>query len=546
MADVPPENLRRRRHPGHEDLTSVNTGPEYSALRDRIAHARVSRASVRQRLLLGAGGVVLLAAVGGGGIWIGFLLARDSPPEPARESAVSPAPSKQSAPESRRVETVHEPVAKSVPEPSRAEAIPPPVQPAKAVVPNGQERFQVASRDSERTVDDEPADPQRSPAPGAQAARKPVVVSKEKAPPASGDGDVASTIRLQDGAKREAGEGLRDAPADYRRAIRAAQDAYAAGDAETAGFHLEQARNQRPDDPEVQTWEIRIARLPELLAERRKAENARKAGDLRAEQAALRRSVALDPADVGAESRIGAIEAELHEQAFTQAIARGWRAVDGKHPDRAGQALAEAERLEPRHPETLRLKTQIAALNRIQARDRHLADAEHAVGRDDWTAALHKFEQAKALAPAHDEAVQGGTLAARIVAAQKAMDDFLARPERLGSPNVAEAARKTLRGAAPLTAHSPKLKESGAALTRAVDVWQTPVPVRILSDNQTEIGIRGVGTIGRIEDRIIELLPGAYVFKGKRKGYRSKLVDVAVRSNGGTPAEVRIICDERS
>ena len=411
----------------------------------------------------------------------------------------------------------------AAPAPEPAADTPPPIQHADSTSAR-QEPVRAESRDGARVAE-------------ADLAQTPAVS-------ASDDGTPGAAHRSPNAATAEAV--LRDAQADYRRAIQAAQDAYAAGDAETAGFHIAQARKRRPDDPDVRRWETRIARLPDVLAARRHAANAHKAGDLIAERAAWRQVVALDPADVNAASRIREIDEQLQEQAFTQAIARGWRAVDENDPDRAGQALADAVQRKPRHAETRRLQTRIAALERTRARDRHLADAEQAAVRDDWAAALHEFEQAKALAPTHDNAVQGRALAARIVAAQRAMDEFLARPERLGSVNIAEAARKTLRDAEPLTAHSPRLKERGVALVRAVEVGQTPVPVRVLSDNQTEIGIQGVGVIGRTRERIITLLPGAYVFKGKREGYRSKLVEVAVRGSDGPPAEVRIICDERS
>ena len=78
-----------------------------------------------------------------------------------------------------------------------------------------------------------------------------------------------------------------------------------------------------------------------------------------------------------------------------------------------------------------------------------------------------------------------------------------------------------------------------------VEAMQTPVQVLILSDNDTDIGIRGVGRIGRVEKRIVELRPGTYLFEGKRKGYRSKLVEVTIDGGGSPPVEVRIICDER-
>ena len=86
----------------------------------------------------------------------------------------------------------------------------------------------------------------------------------------------------------------------------------------------------------------------------------------------------------------------------------------------------------------------------------------------------------------------------------------------------------------------------GVAETRIPEAGRTPVPVRIPSDGRTEIGIRGVGRIGRTGERTIELRPGDYIFEGKRPGYGSRRVRVAVTAGGGAPVEVRIVCDERS
>ena len=133
-----------------------------------------------------------------------------------------------------------------------------------------------------------------------------------------------------------------------------------------------------------------------------------------------------------------------------------------------------------------------------------------------------------------------------MVDAQRVVDEFLARPERLGSAAVASAARAALRETETLAAFSARLASSTEGLERIIETARTPVPVRILSDERTEIGIRGVGKVGRVRERTIELVPGEYVFEGKRKGYRSKLVEVRVEANPDAPVEVRIVCDERS
>ena len=385
-----------------------------------------------------------------------------------------------------------------------------------------------------------------SPAPGDEAVLQRIGLRKDKALEAHRDGDADSALRLLDEAMRDAETLIRTGEARFRLALQAARDAYAAGNAADARIHISQARQQRPADPEAKHWEARIAKLPELLAERRKAEDARVAGRLREERAALRRVIEIDPDDTGAGERVAAIDREMRARAFARAIAQGRQAVEDRALEPARQALAEARRRDPQHPDTRRLRSQVAALDRSLNRDRHLAAAEQAAGRDEWEAALGAFEEARAIEPTHDAAVSGSRLAARIVNAQRAVDEFLSRPERLGSPRVAGAARDALGRAATLTALSARLASGAERLERALEAARTPVPVRIVSDEETDIGIRGVGIVGRVRERTIELPPGEYVFEGKRRGYRSKLVEVIVRAGPDPPVEVRVVCDERS
>ena len=584
----------------------MNREHENGAIRNRVARARVHQASGRRRLLWALAGLAALAAVGGGGVWTGFHLAREAAPgsgvaetripepgqaePPAAEPASGPAQSagrgperlhETSDPEPGRVEPppaepasgpaysagrgpershetsasepgrVEPPPAEPAPRPGRAAGHPPepasgPAPPADPAgqAPSGPAQVEEALRRLEDTL--KPASTAGSPLSEHRTALERIALGKAKALEAYRDGDAGSALRLLAAAQREADDVAREEEARYRLSLRAAKDDYAAGNPEAARMHIAQALERRPGSAEAKAWEARISRLPELLAERRKAADARGAGKLREERAALRRIVELDPDDAGARGRIRAVERQMRERAFERVIAQGRQAVEGKHPEQAKQAAAEAHRRRPGHEDTRQLRAQVAALERTLNRDRRLAEAEQAAVRDDWEAALRAFEEAGAIEPAHDGAVKGSELAARIVTVQRAVDGFLARPERLGSPEVAGAARETLREAKAMVSLSARLKTGAEALEQAIEAGRTPVPVRILSDGRTEIGIRGVGRVGRTGERTIELRPGDYVFEGKRPGYRSKLVRVAVTAGGGAPVEVRIVCDERS
>ena len=527
----------------------MNEDQGTSAIRGRIARARVRQTSRRRNLFWGLSGAAFLIAVIGAGVWLASQLVGQSPPGPSLVDSVPVEPPDVESPPDR-----HEPGPAQSDNPATAESGDIESSPARAVSepappddsPGGVTHAQVDAllHRLETALGSIPT--ATASRPEVDAALERIRLSRQKALEAHRGGDSESALRLLAGAAQEAEELARSEEARFRLALQAARDAYGAGNAADARMHIAQALRQRPDDPEAKAWEARIAQLPELLAERRKAEDARVAGRLREERAALRRIVELDPGDTGAGERIAAIDRELRERAFAQAIAQGRRAVENRALEPASRALAEAERLDPEHADTRDLQTQVAALERTLDRDRHLAAAEQAAGRDDWEAALAAFEAARAIEPAHEAAVSGSGLATRIVEAQRAVDEFLSRPERLGAPRVVDAARDALRRAAALAALSPRLASSAQGLEHAIEAAQTPVPVRIVSDEETEIGIRGVGTVGRVRERTIELLPGEYVFEGKRRGYRTKLVEVVVPANRDTPVEISVVCDERS
>ena len=517
-------------------------------VRSRIAKARAQRAAARQTLLKWVAGAVLLAVIGGAGIGVGFLLGRDAPPE---STVAGPTALEPRALEPRGIEPIPspadpgaEPVRAVQPPASESPPVEPPPAQATAAPASSQARFREALRDLDDALESGFAG--TGPTPEHGAAREQIALLREKAVEAYNDGDADGALRLLADAARGTGEAVRAAQDRYQLALQAAKDAYGAADAAGARTYIAQALEQRPGDPEAGRWEDRIAKLPELLGERRKAENARSAGKLREEQAALRRIIELDPEDADAGPRVEALGRELREREFNQTIAQGRKAVDAKTLAPAKQALAQARRQKPGHADTRQLAELVAALERTQTHARHLAAAQRAATQDDWQAALAAFDQASALKPTHADTMQGKDLAARIVSAQRSTDGFLARPARLSSPNIAAAARETLREATPLAALSPRLKESGDALKRAIEAGQTPVPVRVVSDNRTEIEVRGIGKVGRTEDRIIELRPGTYLFEGKCAGFRSKLIEVTVQGGGAAPAEVRIVCDERS
>ena len=209
----------------------------------------------------------------------------------------------------------------------------------------------------------------------------------------------------------------------------------------------------------------------------------------------------------------------------------------------ATRSLRRAREIHPAREEVALLHSDVRRLARQVALEKHLRAARAAAAADDWTRARRHFREAVAV-DAAAEAVDGEKLAARVVAAHDEIASYLARPRRLSSQNVAALAEAALRTTHDLHSASPSLARQADMLERLIADYATPVPVLVRSDKRTEILVRGVGRIGKTDERVVELKPGAYTFEGKRPGYRSKLIRIEV-APGQRPPEVTLICDER-
>lgn len=491
------------------------------SVRDRIARAHSQKESDQKQALRLLARASLAIGVIGLGLWLGSRLFQDEPP---------PAPVQPSAPVSTEAEG-SQPVA---PAPATE-----PVKPAKPRATP--ETVAAASRKLEELVQDYSATNRQMP--GASATLERITQHQLRAAQAAEGGDLELALQLLTTALRE-GEALRTAAEDrFKANLGTAEAALKQEDLDTARLHVEQALQQRPESQDARKLAERVDRAITLRGLRQAAEDARIAGRLPAERTVLEQILKVVPGDAAATARIAEISRLEEDRQFGRLVARGLQAVADREVATASAALAGAEKLRPKHADTARLRTGLAELERILTRDRHLADGAEAAFRDDWETARREFDAARVLDPTHDGAVRGGETAARVMATQRTVDDFLARPARLATPAVAETARIALAAAADLMELSPRLQAGALDLEEEIALQQIPVAVTVRSDGQTEIGVRGVGRIGRTESREIELRPGVYVFEGRRAGYRTKLVRLRIVAGSG-PIEIEVICDE--
>ena len=74
----------------------------------------------------------------------------------------------------------------------------------------------------------------------------------------------------------------------------------------------------------------------------------------------------------------------------------------------------------------------------------------------------------------------------------------------------------------------PRLEDQKSELSRLLKRAATPLPVRFVSDNLTNVAIFKIGQLGTFSGHQVDLRPGNYVAVGIRPGFRDVRVEFRV------------------
>ena len=319
--------------------------------------------------------------------------------------------------------------------------------------------------------------------------------------------------------------------------------AYQGDDHFTAGRHIAEALRIDPESQSAISLKSQVDQLPDLLAAMRLADIARIENDPADEAVHLRAAVALAPDRAQLQTRLREIEGEVKEERFAQHIRSGLENVRAGRLSAARADLDAANAVFAGRPEAKVLAQRIAGIASASSFEQLIAQAKREAEADNWQRAKQILEQARAVRPQDMEMNTLLRRANEINGVTQAIDRHNRKPQRLAAENVEAAARAQLAKAKALTGQSPTLARSSEALEANLQRYTAEIPIRVVSDGATVIKVRGVGRIGAVTDGTVALRPGRYLFEGKRPGFRSKLVEVAV-APGDANLRVDIRCDE--
>lgn len=283
---------------------------------------------------------------------------------------------------------------------------------------------------------------------------------------------------------------------------------------------FELAARIAPDNAQAAAGLKRANTLDAVLELLASAERFEKEGRLREALEHYRKALALDGQTSRASTAIARIEAQLANDAFATAMARGFSALASADHAAARAAFQEAAKIRPDSPEVQQALGQIEQEERTAVIGRKLRAARALEDQERWAEALKEYRGVLELDPTVAAANEGVARVTPRVTLHEELELYLTQPERLFSQPVRAAARETLARAQAIADPGPLLAKQIATLGEWLARAEIPVPVAFQSDNQTEVTIYRVGSLGTFEQRSIELVPGRYTVVGTRPGYR--------------------------
>ncbi len=300
-------------------------------------------------------------------------------------------------------------------------------------------------------------------------------------------------------------------------------------------------------DPTLSAAQQGLARartLDRVVALVTEAEGHERVGDINQALRAYREAATLDPQYDAATAAVTRLTTERAEARYRDAMSTGYAALERQAFAAARSAFKQAATHKPDAPEPQRALSEVTARESERRLANALQAARSAERNERWGEAIAQLRKAQKIDP--DLAGIGARLATaqRRASLMQEFDEVLRDPSRLQNQKVYAAADALRQRAGAITDPGPQLSQRRAQLQQALTAARTAVTLLVHSDNETQVTIYKVGTLGRFAQRQLALYPGRYTAVGRRTGYRDVRVEFELSARDPAP-RVEIRCVER-
>jgi len=310
-----------------------------------------------------------------------------------------------------------------------------------------------------------------------------------------------------------------------------------------AKLHVEKALVVASQSLEALALQQDIEKLQHILPLLIEAKAARAEHDLQKEYNLIQQILQISSERTEAIERLNLLGQLIKNKKFDAHISSGFAEIENKQIQKARHHYQEAEKVDPKRKELKLLLSQVLTQEKALRIQQAAKQAEQAIRQDNWQQAKANFAKVIKDAPENETAIEGLKRANEVLGLQSSLSQYIKNPYRLAHNGVLSAAKKTLTQAQHASSYSFGIKRQTEQLRKLIATFNRLIPVMIMSDNKTYVLVRGVGKVGVISQKTIQLKPGNYTFEGTRNGFKSKLLQVLIPYDQNNYS-VRIICDE--
>lgn len=298
----------------------------------------------------------------------------------------------------------------------------------------------------------------------------------------------------------------------------------------------------KPTSPEALTALERCRQLPEVQTLLRKARQLARRGDTQAATATYQEILAIDPLTATIPEAMEELASAATRADYQDHLSRGFAALESGRHTTASKAFKAALGIRPKDSVALGGLQQIALEMEVLSLQKLRSAATKAVTEERWKDALIAYDRALENDPNLAFAQSGRRAAAERARMHQGMTLIINQAEKLSDNARMQEAIKLLAGAAALPSAGPIWAVNLAQAQATVTSYQSPVAVRLTSDNSTLVTVYKVGRIGTFATHDLELRPGAYTIVGSADGYQDVRKEIVVKPQM-QPVEIR--CENR-
>jgi hypothetical protein len=262
------------------------------------------------------------------------------------------------------------------------------------------------------------------------------------------------------------------------------------------------------------------------------------------EQKALQIITGLQHDIAGLDDRLAAVGTSLHQQRVDDLLGDIAAALTVDDASTARKSLTKLRALDPNTPEISKLSADLAQLEEQIAFQTTMRAMDQFAADDNWAAAQKLASRYRQDFATYQRFQQRANFIRRVHQLITNITQLLGSPDELIKPSTKKLATGLITDAKSALAFSPTLTKLSAALNERLTSYTTPLDIIVVSDNVTFVEVKSVGQVGTVVQKTIQLPPGDYVFVGKRTGYVTIQVPVALRP-GDSGKEISVIAHEQ-